>query len=84
MKSLGEIGKYWRSEYSDRRFQRVRPLLLLSRLSALMPTFQKDVLAPLNYPPASTVFWVHFVGRDVRDSCSPKISIMRWVAPPAD
>jgi DNA-binding MarR family transcriptional regulator len=52
MKSLGEIGKYWRSEYSDRRFQRVRPLLLLSRLSALMPTFQKDVLAPHELSPS--------------------------------
>ena len=52
MKSLREIGKFWRSEYSDRKFRRVRPLLLLSRLSSLMPAFQKDVLAPHGLSPS--------------------------------
>ena len=52
MKSFREIGKYWRSEYPDRKFERVRPLLLLSRLSFLMPAFQKDVLAPHGLSPS--------------------------------
>lgn len=52
MKSFREIGKYWRSEYPDRKFERVRPLLLLSRLSFLMPAFQKNVLAPHGLSPS--------------------------------
>ena len=52
MKVLNEIDEYWRSEYPDRDFARVRPLVRLSRLAQLMPAFQKEVLAPHGLSPS--------------------------------
>lgn len=52
MKSLQELAKYWKTEYPERRFERIRPLLRLSRLSHLVPAFQKDVLAPHGLSPS--------------------------------
>ncbi len=52
MKSLREIGEYWKTEYPERTFERVRPLLRLSRLSHLVPAFQKSVLAPHGLSPS--------------------------------
>ena len=49
---LNEIDEYWRSEYPDRDFARVRPLVRLSRLAQLMPAFQKSVLAPHDLSPS--------------------------------
>ncbi|MDG2304501.1 MAG: MarR family transcriptional regulator [Candidatus Binatia bacterium] len=52
MKSLREIGEYWKAEHPDRNFERVQPLLRLSRLSHLVPVFQKNVLAPHGLSPS--------------------------------
>ena len=52
MKILREINEYWRSEYPDRNFERLRPLVLLSRLAQLMPAFQKEVLSPHGLSPS--------------------------------
>lgn len=52
MTSLREIGDYWKAEHPDRDFGRVRPLLQLSRLSQLLPAFQKSVLAPHGLSPS--------------------------------
>ena len=52
MKVLNEIDEYWRSEYPDRDFARVRPLVRLSRLAQLMPAFKKEVLAPHGLSPS--------------------------------
>lgn len=48
---LARIAEYWREEHPERDFSRVRPLLGLSRLSILMPSFQKRVLAPFGLSP---------------------------------
>lgn len=44
MKWLKQIGEYWSTEYPDRDFGRVRPLVRLSRLALLLPAFQKHLL----------------------------------------
>jgi len=51
MKWLREIGEYWKKEYPDRDFARVRPLVRLSRLSLLLPAFQKHALKPHGLTP---------------------------------
>jgi DNA-binding MarR family transcriptional regulator len=51
MKWLKQIGEYWKAEYPDRDFARVRPLVRLSRLALLMPAFQKQVLKPHDLTP---------------------------------
>jgi DNA-binding MarR family transcriptional regulator len=52
MKSLREVAEYWKKEYPDREFARVRPLLRLSRLAFLLPSFQKQVLKPHGLSPS--------------------------------
>ena len=49
---LGEIAEYWQREFPDRDFSRNRTLLLLSRLSFLMPAFQKDSLRAFGLTPS--------------------------------
>ena len=46
MKWLSQISEYWKTEYPDRDFARVRPLVRLSRLALLMPAYQKHFLKP--------------------------------------
>jgi len=48
---LSQISEYWKSEYPDRDFARVRPLVRLSRLAQLMPAFQKHALKPHGLTP---------------------------------
>lgn len=52
MKSLREVGAYWRATYPERDFERIRPLLRLSRLAFLVPAFQKSALAPHDLSPS--------------------------------
>jgi len=52
MRSFREVGESWKAEYPDRDFERVRPLLRLSRLAHLVPAFQKTVLAPHGLSPS--------------------------------
>lgn len=51
MKWIKQIADYWRTEYPDRDFARVRPLVRLSRLALLMPAYQRDVLKPHDLSP---------------------------------
>jgi len=51
MKWLSQISEYWKTEYPGRDFERVRPLVRLSRLAQLMPAFQKHVLKPHDLTP---------------------------------
>ena len=51
MNWLSSIGEYWRSEYPERDFGRIRPLLRLSRLALLMPAYQKHLLKPHDLTP---------------------------------
>jgi len=51
MNWLNQISEYWKREYPDRDFSRVRPLVRLSRLALLMPAFQKHVLGPHDLSP---------------------------------
>jgi DNA-binding MarR family transcriptional regulator len=51
MNWLSQIGEYWRSEYPERDFGRIRPLLRLSRLALLMPAYQKHLLKPHDLTP---------------------------------
>jgi DNA-binding MarR family transcriptional regulator len=44
MKWIRQIADYWKTEYPERNFARVRPLVRLSRLALLMPAYQKHVL----------------------------------------
>lgn len=48
---LEQIGEYWRREYPERDFGRIRPLLKLSRLALLMPAYQKHLLKPHDLTP---------------------------------
>ena len=48
---LSQIGEYWRNEYPERDFGRIRPLLRLSRLALLMPAYQKHLLKPHDLTP---------------------------------
>ena len=52
MRSLREVGAYWKAEYPERDFERIRPLLRLSRLSFLIPAFQKNALGPHELSPS--------------------------------
>ena len=52
MKWLSHISEYWKFEYPDRDFRRMRPLMRLSRLALLMPAFQKHVLQPHDLTPS--------------------------------
>jgi DNA-binding MarR family transcriptional regulator len=51
MKWIRQIAEYWHTEYPDRDFARVRPLVRLSRLALLMPAFQRHVLKPHGLTP---------------------------------
>lgn len=50
-KWLEQISQYWEREHPERDFGRVRPLLRLSRLAQLMPSFQKQVLTSHDLTP---------------------------------
>lgn len=52
MKPLSEVAEYWESEYPDRDFSRVRPLVRLSRLAFLFPALQKQILKPHGLSPS--------------------------------
>ena len=49
---LEEIAESWRREFPERDFSRNRTLLLLSRLSFLMPAFQKESLRAFGLTPS--------------------------------
>jgi DNA-binding MarR family transcriptional regulator len=48
---LTHISEYWKSEYPERDFSRMRPIMRLSRLALLMPVYQKHVLSPNKLAP---------------------------------